>query len=58
MSSFTTGLQWLVDEASGGSLAAQDSSISFEDYADSTSSQEDELEDWIEYIKRGMKEAW
>ena len=30
----------------------QDSSISFEDDADSTSSQEDEMEEWIEYIKR------
>ena len=29
----------------------QDSSISFDDDADSTSSQEDDLEDWIGYIK-------
>ena len=30
----------------------QDKSISFEDDAESTSSHEDELEDWIEYIKK------
>ena len=35
----------------------QDSSISFEDDADSISSQEDELEDWNEYINRSAREA-
>ena len=30
----------------------QDSSISFEDDTESTSSQEEELENWIEYMKR------
>ena len=35
----------------------QDSSISIEDDADSTSSQQVELEDWIQYMKRSTREA-
>ena len=36
----------------------QDSSISFEDDTESTSSQEEESEDWIERIKRSAREEY
>ena len=35
----------------------QESSISFDNDTESTSSQEEELEDWIEYTKRSAREA-
>ena len=36
----------------------QDNSISFENDTESTSSQEEELEEWIEYMKRSAREAY
>ena len=35
----------------------QDSSISFDDAEDSTTSHEDNLEDWNEYVERSTREA-
>ena len=43
-----------LEEGSTNDEYDQDSSISVEDDAHSTASQEDEVEDWIEYAKRSI----
>ena len=46
-----------LEEISTHNECDQDSRSSFDDDEENTTSQEDNLEDWIEYVKRCTKEA-
>ena len=45
------------EEISTHNECDQDSRFSFDDDEENTTSHEDNLEDWIEYVKRSTKEA-
>ena len=45
------------EETSANDDCNQDSSISFDDDEESTTRHEDNLEDWIEHVKRSTREA-